>query len=105
MSLWGVHGLRLVPPFELQEGTLLVVCDYFSNLIEAERINKKMTRGVMKALKTMFVRYGTPDVLISDNDLQFDTAEFATFANTWKFQHRTASPRYPQSNGKAENEV
>ena len=59
--------------------------------------------GVMKALKTMFARYGTPDVLISDNGLLFDSTEFASFAKTWKFQHRIASPHYPHSNGMAEN--
>ena len=104
MSLWGVCGLRLVLTCELQERTLLVVCDY-SNFIEVERINKNTTHGVMKALKTMSTRYSTPDVLISDNGLQFDSTEFATFPKTRKFQHRTPSPRYPQSNGKAENAV
>ena len=59
----------------------------------------------MKALKTMSARYGTPDVLIPNNGLHFDSAEFATFAKTWKFQHKTASPRYSQSNGKVENAV
>ena len=99
---WSKIGADLC---EMQGCTLLVVCDYFRNLIEAERIIKNTTHGVMKALMTMFVIYSTPDVLISNNGLQFDTAEFATFAKIWKFQHRTASPRYPQSNGKAENEV
>ena len=64
---------------QMQGHTLLVVCDYFSNFIEAERIIKSTTHGVMKTLKTMFAIYGTPDVLISDNGLQLDSTEFATF--------------------------
>ena len=77
---------------------------WWCSLLEAERIIKNTTHGVMKALKTMFVRYGKPDVLISNNGLQFDSAEFATFQRHGNF-NKTASPRYPQSNGKVENAV
>ena len=42
---------------------------------------------------------------MTDNGPQFDSAEFAMFAKKWSFKHDTSSPRYPQSNGKAENAV
>ena len=85
MSLWGVDGPRCAEPCELQGHTLLMVCDYLSNFIEVERTNKSTTHGVTKALQTMFARYGTPDVSISNNGPQFDSGEFATFAKTWTF--------------------
>ena len=54
---------------------------------------------------TMFSRYGVPDQVMSDNGPQFSSSEFRSFATKWGFEHITASPRYPQSNGKVENAV
>ena len=42
---------------------------------------------------------------VTDNGPQFASAEFAVFARTWTFDHKTSSPTYAQSNGKAENAV
>ena len=84
---------------------LLVVSDYYSNFIEVEHLHKATTNTVSKALRTMFARYGVPDVLISDNGPQFASEEFAAFARKWGFDHITSSPHFPQSNGKAENAV
>ena len=53
----------------------------------------------------MFALYRIPDTMVTDNGPQFTSAEFAVFAKTWMFEHVTSSPRYPQSNGKAENAV
>ena len=85
--------------------TLLVITDYYSNFIEVARINTVTSRSVIKEIKEVFARYGIPDVLVTDNGTQFASAEFAVFAETWSFEHHTSSPRYPQSNGKAENAV
>ena len=85
--------------------TLLVMCDYFSGFIEVERLQSTTTSAVSMVLKIMFARYGIPNVLVTDNGPQFASAEFAAFATMWGFEHVTSSPRYPQSNGKAENAV
>ena len=66
----------------VQGRTLLVVCDYFSNYIEVERVTKVNTTNVTKALKSMFARYGPPDALVSDNGRQFSSEEFAVFAKS-----------------------
>ena len=90
---------------ELNGRMLLVVCDYYSNYIEVESLQKCNSSGTIKAFKVLFARYGVPDTLVSDNGPQFASKEFSTFAKTWGFVHITSSPGYPQSNGKAENAV
>ena len=80
-----------------------MVSDYYSNFVKVEHLNKATSGTVRKALKTMFARYGMPDVLMSDNGIQFSSEEFAMFSSKWGFKHITLSPHYPQSNGAAEN--
>ena len=79
--------------------------DYYSNFIEVARINTITSRAVIKELKAVFARFGIPDTLITDNGPQFSAAKFSVFAKTWMFGHKTSSPTYPQSNGKAESAV
>ena len=99
---WAKVGADLC---DLNGRTLLVVCDYFSGFIEVERLQSTTTGAVSKALKVLFARYGVPNILMTDNGPQFASAEFVSFATRWGLQHVTSSPRYPQSNGRAENAV
>ena len=85
--------------------TLLVVSDYFSGFIEVSRLQAVTTQAVVRELKTIFARFGVPETLVTDNGSQFASREFKAFAESWSFNHITTSPRYPQSNGKAENAV
>ena len=90
---------------ELDNRTLLVIADYYSNYTEVARLNTAKSRNVIKEMKAVFARFGIPDVLVTDNGPQFASAEFAVFAKTWMFKHTTSSLYHPQSNGKAENAV
>ena len=85
---------------ELHGHTLLVVSDCFSNYIEVAHLCSATTQAVVRDLKTMSVRFGIPEILVTDNGLQFSSNEFQVFVNSWSFNHVTTSPRYPQSNGK-----
>ena len=90
---------------DLDRRTLLVVSDYYSNYIEVARVTSVTSKSIIKELKAVFARFGIPDVVVTDNGPQFASAEFSTFSRMWAFDHVTSSPKYPQSNGKAENAV
>ena len=69
------------------------------------RLCSTTTQAVVRELKTMFARFGIPEILVTGNRPQFSSNECQVFAKSWSFNHVTTSPRYPQPNGKAENAV
>ncbi len=79
----------------------LVTVDNLSGYIEVDRLRKMSSNQVILKLRTHFARYGSPQVLITDNGGQFVSQEFAKFASSWRFEHRTSSPHHPRSNGQA----
>ena len=84
----------------------LLLVDYYSNFFELARLGSN-TRAmcVIDAIRSQFARHGSPEVLVSDNGLQFACREFRTFTQLWDIEHVTSSPRYPQSNGQAERAI
>ncbi|XP_048248911.1 uncharacterized protein K02A2.6-like [Haliotis rufescens] len=83
----------------------LVLVDSYSGWIEMNTLNTTTSAAVIRKLKGHFARFGVPDTLLTDNGPQFSSREFALFAKTWGFTHKTSSPGYPQSNGLAEKAV
>ena len=61
---WAKIGAEMC---ELNGCILLVVCDYYSNCIKVESLQKCTSSGIIKAFKVLFARYGVPDTLVSDN--------------------------------------
>jgi len=83
----------------------LITADRYSNFFELDILTSTTARAVINKLKPHLARYGLPDRLTTDNRPQLDCAEFQQFAADYQFEHVKTSPRYPQSNGKAENSV
>ena len=63
------------------------------------------TAQLTSALKATFCRTSVPDEMWTDQGPQFTSKSFQDFTHQWGFAHTTSSPRYPQSNGKAEATV
>ena len=91
--------------FELNGADYLVTTDRYSNFFELDVLGSKTSKEIINKLKPHFARFGLPERLTTDNGPQFDCAKFQSFTRNFQFQHIKTSPRYPQSNGKAENSV
>ena len=99
---WAKVGTDL---FSLNQKDFLITVDYFSSVFEVDRLHSTTSASVIKKLKNHFSRYGSPEVLISDNGPQYSSDEFSRFAMNWDFEHRPSSPGNSQANGKAESAV
>ena len=91
--------------FTVDNQDYLVTVGYFSNFWEVDHLSRSTSKIVIKKLKAHVTRYGIPYMLVSDNGPQLSSDEFAEFSHHWEFKHITSSPRYLQSNGKAEQAV
>ncbi|GFV25633.1 uncharacterized protein K02A2.6 [Trichonephila clavipes] len=102
---------KLVPyrPFEkigvdimdLGNTSYLVVIDYYSKWIEiAALVNKSADEVIIKP-KTIFSRFGVPNMVVSDN-VPFNSYIYKKFANDWDFDYAFISPHYSPSNGMVE---
>ena len=67
--------------------------------------NNTTAPQLINTLLRTFCHTGAPDIVWSDQGPQFKSKSFNGFSKEWGFQHITSSPRYPQSNGKAEATV
>ncbi len=59
----------------------------------------------IQVLKTLFSRYGLPEVLVSDNGPRFTSEEFQIFLKANGVKHAISAPFHPATNGLAERMV
>jgi len=99
---WQVVGTDF---FELDKKHYLVVVDYFSRYPEVVKMNSTTSACTIAALKNIFAWYGIPETIRSNSGPQYNSQEFAAFAESYHFHHVTSSSLFPQSNGQAERTV
>ena len=99
---WEVIGSDI---FVFQGELYVVMIDYYSKWIEAIHIRAQTSKEVIGVMKTVFARFGIPKVIRSDNGSCYASKEFRDFGKESGFLQATSSPRYPSSNGLAENAV
>ena len=99
--VWDKVGVDI---FTFRDQDYLITTDYLSGYFEIDRLPSKRIADVIYCLKQQMARHGVPTILVSDNS-PFGAKEFRAFAERYEFSHVTSSPRYPQSNGRAERSV
>ena len=82
----------------------LIVCtNYFTKWVEAEPLANIRDVDVKRFIwNDIDTRFGVPNVLISDNGLQFDSKAFRKYCSDLGIKNRYSTPVYPQGNGQAE---
>ena len=83
----------------------LITVDYYSKYFEVQKLPSTKASTIIAKLKSICVRHGSPETLISDNAAIYTCELFSNFAKEWNFNHVTISPKHSQSNGMVEKSV
>nr|GEZ82931.1 reverse transcriptase domain-containing protein [Tanacetum cinerariifolium] len=76
--------------------------DYLSKWVEAKALPTNDARVVVKFLKSLFSRFGTPMAIISDRGTHFCNDQFARVMTKYGVTHRLATAYHPQTSGQVE---
>ncbi|GJY85583.1 reverse transcriptase domain-containing protein [Tanacetum coccineum] len=78
-EIFDVWGIDFMGPFPSSRGNkyILVAVDYLSKWVEAKALPTNDARVVVKFLKSLFARFGTPRAIISDRGTHFCNDKFA----------------------------
>nr|GEV76214.1 reverse transcriptase domain-containing protein [Tanacetum cinerariifolium] len=81
---------------------ILVAVDYLSKWVEAKALPTNDTRVVVKFLKSLFSRFGTPKAIISDRGTHFCNDQFLRVMAKHGVTHRLFTAYHPQTSGQVE---
>ena len=99
-------GLDLTGPFlPSSKGNKYLMCavDHLTGWAESIPIRDKRSSTVWEALTTqVFPRQGHPDVIITDNGLEFMSNAFQDGLRSLNIIHKKTTPIHPQTNGVVE---
>nr|GEX71726.1 retrovirus-related Pol polyprotein from transposon 297 family [Tanacetum cinerariifolium] len=78
-EIFDVWGIDFMGPFSSSKGNkyILVAIDYLSKWVEAKALPNNDARVVVKFLKSLFSRFGTPKAIISDRGTHFCNDQFS----------------------------
>lgn len=100
---WARVHLDFAGPF--QGKNILIAIDAHSKWIEAVCTSAMSSSCVMEELRSLFARFGIPEMIVTDNGTCFVSAEFREFLRQNGVRHTTSAPYHPASNGLAERAV
>ena len=84
----------------------LIIVDCKTDWPDIIELGKDTTAPkLIDTLRDQFCRTAVPDLFWSDGGPQFVSSKLVDFLVKWGVAHNVSSPRYPQSNGKAEATV
>ncbi|GJZ72080.1 reverse transcriptase domain-containing protein [Tanacetum coccineum] len=96
-EIFDVWGIDFMGPFPSSRGNkyILIAVDYLSKWVEAKALPTNDARVVVKFLKSLFTRFGTPRAIISDRGTYFCNDKFAKVISKYGVTHRLATAYHP----------
>ena len=89
-----------------KEGKMfLVIIDAHSKWIEVFAMKKATSSATIRYLRQLFAQFGIPETIVSDNGIQFVSANFKDFCRLNGIHHIQTAPYHPLSNGLVERAV
>ncbi|GJZ63341.1 reverse transcriptase domain-containing protein [Tanacetum coccineum] len=104
-EIFDVWGIDFIGPFPSSRGNkyILVAIDYLSKWVEAKALPTNDARVVVKFLKSLFTRFGTPRAIISDRCTHFCNDQFAKVMLKYGVTHRLSTAYNPQTSGQLDD--
>ena len=78
---------------------MIVAIDTFTKWVEAEPVGCITKENTVKFLHGIIMRFGVPNLLISDNCTQFISKKFENFCVAYEIKHPRSSVNNPMTNG------
>ena len=91
--------------FHFESKSYLLVVNYTSRFPIVREIKSMSTQHIAEHFRLIFLEYGWPDTLVSDNGPCYVAKTFTSLMKEYAVNHITSSPHYPRSNGLAEKFV
>nr|GFA46155.1 reverse transcriptase domain-containing protein [Tanacetum cinerariifolium] len=103
-EIFDVWGIDFMGPFPSSKGNkyILVAVNYLSKWVEAKALPTNDARVVVKFLKSLFSRFGTPKAIISDRGTHFCNDQFSRVMAKYRVTHRLSTTYHPQTSGQVE---
>nr|GEW37969.1 reverse transcriptase domain-containing protein [Tanacetum cinerariifolium] len=103
-EIFDIWGIDFMGPFPSSRGNkyILVAVDYLSKWVEAKTLPANDARDVVKILKSLFARFGTPRTIISDRGTHFCNDQFVKVMLKYGVTHRLSTAYHPQTSGQVE---
>nr|GEZ48134.1 reverse transcriptase domain-containing protein [Tanacetum cinerariifolium] len=100
-EIFDIWGIDFMGPFPSSKGNkyILVAVDYLSKWVEAKVLPTNDARVVVKFLKSLFSRFGTPWAIISDRGTHFCNDQFTHVMIKYGVTHRLATAYHPPASG------
>nr|GEY71953.1 reverse transcriptase domain-containing protein [Tanacetum cinerariifolium] len=98
-EIFNVWGINFMGPFPSSKGNkyILVAVDYLSKWVEAKALPTNDARVVVKFLKSLFSRFGTPKAIISDRGTHFCNDQFSRVMSKYGVTHHLSIAYHPQT--------